>query len=100
LGGKFMVGVPKEHREAAGIKGGDKIEVALDLDDGPREVEIPKDLAAALNKAKVREAFDKLAYTHRKEHVRSITEAKAAETRQRRIDKCIDMLKAGKRAGV
>jgi len=70
------------------------------LDTEPRVVEIPKDLAAALKKAKKAEAFDKLSYTHRKEHVRAINEAKAAETRARRIDKCIDMLKAGKREGV
>ena len=100
MGGKYMVGVPKEHREAIGAKGGDKIEVLLELDAAPREVEVPKDLAAALKTAKVREAFEKLSFTHRKEHVRAINEAKAAETRQRRIDKCVEMLKAGKREGV
>jgi len=100
MGGKYMIGVPQEHREAAGVKGGDKIEVSLELDTAPRVVEVPKDLAAALKKAKVADKFDKLSYTHRKEHVRAINEAKAAETRQRRIDKCIEMLKAGKREGV
>jgi bifunctional DNA-binding transcriptional regulator/antitoxin component of YhaV-PrlF toxin-antitoxin module len=100
MGGRYMVGVPAEHREAAGVKGGDKIEVQLELDTAPRLVEIPKDLAAALKKAKVAAAFDKLSYTHRKEHVRAINEAKAAETRARRIDKCVEMLKAGKREGV
>ncbi len=100
MGGKYMVGVPKERREAIGAKGGDKIVVLLELDAAPREVEVPEDLAAALKKAKVREAFDKLSFTHRKEHVRAINEAKAAETRQRRIDKCVEMLKAGKREGV
>lgn len=100
MGGKYMIGVPKEHREAAGLKGGDKIDVTLELDTAPREVEVPDDLAKALKKAKVTAAFDKLSYTHRKEHVRAINEAKAAETRQRRIDKCVEMLKAGKREGV
>ncbi|HVY90691.1 MAG TPA: YdeI/OmpD-associated family protein [Hyphomonadaceae bacterium] len=100
MGGKYMIGVPKEHREAASVKGGDKIEVTLELDTAPREVDVPKDLAAALKKAKMTEAFDKLSFTHRKEHVRAINEAKAAETRARRIDKCVEMLKAGKRAGV
>lgn len=100
MGGKYMIGVPSEHREAAGLKGGDKIEVSLELDTAPRVVEVPKDLAAALEKAKVADKFDKLSYTHRKEHVRAINEAKQAETRQRRIDRCVDMLKAGKREGV
>ena len=66
---------------------GDKLDVAIELDTEPRVVEVPADLAAALKKAKVIEAFDKLSYTHRKEHVRAVNEAKAAETRQRRIDK-------------
>src|SRR6185295_840219 len=52
----------------------------LELDSAPREVSVPADLAAALKKAKAREAFDDLAYTYRKEHVRSIEEAKAPET--------------------
>ena len=63
MGGKYMVGVPKEHREAIGAKGGDRIEVLLELDAAPREVEVPEDLAAALKRAKVREAFDKLSFT-------------------------------------
>jgi uncharacterized protein YdeI (YjbR/CyaY-like superfamily) len=91
--------VPKEHRAAAGVKAGETIEVDLQLDTAPRIVEVPKDLAAALKKARMAEAFDKLSYTHRKEHVRAINEAKAAETRARRIDRCIEMLKAGKREG-
>ena len=89
MGGKYMIGVAAEHREKAKVKGGDKIEVSLELDTAPREVEVPADLAAALKKAKARETFDGLAYTHRKEHVRAIAEAKAPETRQRRIDNAV-----------
>ena len=96
MGGKYMVGVAAEHREKAGVKGGDKVEVTLELDTAPREVEVPKDFAAALKKAKAREAFDKLAYTHRKEHVRAIEEAKAPETRLRRIEKAVAMVLAKK----
>jgi hypothetical protein len=66
MGGKFMVGVAVEHREKAGLKGGDKVEVTLELDTAPRKVGGPKDLAAALKKANAREAFDKLAYSYRK----------------------------------
>jgi antitoxin component of MazEF toxin-antitoxin module len=100
MGGKFMVGVTQEQRAASGVKAGDRLDVTIELDAEPRVVEIPADLAKALKAAKVAEAFDKLSYTHRKEHVRSINEAKAAETRQRRIVKCVEMLKAGRREGV
>jgi hypothetical protein len=96
MGGKFMLPLAKEHRDKAGVKGGDKVEVTLEVDDAPREVEVPKDLAAALKKARARAAFDKLAFTHRKEHVRSIEEAKAAETRARRIEKAVAMVLAKK----
>jgi uncharacterized protein DUF1905/bacteriocin resistance YdeI/OmpD-like protein len=93
MGGKCMVGVAAEHREKAGVEGGDTIEVSIELDAAPREVELPPDLVTALAKAKVRAQFDALAYSVRKEQVRSIEEAKAAETRQRRIERAVQ--KAG-----
>lgn len=96
MGGDYMVGVPAEHRDRAGVKGGDTVEVTLELDTAPREVEVPADFAAALDRAKAREAFDRLSFTHRKEHVRAIAEAKAPETRQRRIDKAVAMVVAKK----
>src|ERR1700753_1874285 len=89
MGGKYLIAVPKAHREAAGAKPGEKIEVELKLDDAPREVEVPKDLQAALKKAGAAKGFEALSYTFRKEHVRSINEAKAPETRQRRIEKAV-----------
>lgn len=96
MGGKFMLPLAKVHREAAGVTGGTTVEVTLELDTAPREVEVPKDLAAALKKAGARAAFDKLAFTHRKEHVRAIEEAMAAETRARRIEKAVAMVLAKK----
>lgn len=82
----FMVGVAAEHRNAAGLKAGDQVEVTLELDTEPRTVEVPADLAAALAaQPGARETFDALAYSKRKEFVRQVEEAKAAETRQRRI---------------
>lgn len=92
MGGQSLLPLAKVHREAAGVKPGQKIEITLELDTAPREVEVPKDLAAALKKAGLRAAFDKLAFTHRKEHVRAIEEAKAPETRLRRIDKALAMV--------
>ncbi len=97
MGGKFMVGVAAEHREKAKAKGGETINVTIELDDAPRTVDVPDDFAAALKKAKARDAFDALAYTHRKEHVRAIDEAKTQETRARRIAKSVEKVVAGKK---
>jgi hypothetical protein len=87
MGGDFLVGVSAEHREAAGVKAGDLLDVTLELDTDPRIVEVPEDLAAALSaKPGAREAFDALATSTRREHARQVESAKAAETRQRRIE--------------
>lgn len=92
MGGQYMIGFSSDHRAASGINGGDAITVTIELDSAPRVVEIPDDFAAALTAAGVQEAFDKLAFSHRKEHVRAIEEAKTPETRARRIDKAIEKL--------
>ena len=89
MDGQFLLPLAKEHRDNAGVKAGDKVEVILEVDDAPREVEVPKDLAAALKKAGLRAAFDALAFSYRKEHVRAIEGAKALETRLRRIEKAV-----------
>ena len=89
MGGRTMVGVTAEQRAKSGLKAGDPIDVTLELDTAPREVEAPPDLLAAIDAAGARAAWDKLAYSHRKEHVRSVEEAKSPETRQRRIDKAV-----------
>jgi DNA-binding protein YbaB len=81
----FMIPLSQEHRAAAGVKGGDVVEVILELDTEPRIVEIPDDLSAALKAQNALDAFDRLAYTARKEFVRQVETAKAQETRQRRI---------------
>lgn len=97
MGGQFMLPLAKEHREGAKVKGGDKVEVELTLDTAPREVEAPKDLASALKKAGLTKEFAALSFTHRKEHVRAIEEAKQPETRLRRIEKAIAMVQAKKK---
>lgn len=82
----FMLPFSSEHRQASGIKAGDPIEVTLELDTEPRTVDIPADLATALAaQPGATEAFDGLAYSKRKEFVRQVNEAKAQETRERRI---------------
>ena len=88
----------KSHRDAAGLDGTETVEVTLALDDAPRTVTAPKDLVAALKKAGTLDAWKALSYTHQREHVAAIEEAKAAETRARRIAKAVEMVGAKKPA--
>ena len=94
MGGKYMLGIPKAFREAAGIKAGDNIVVTLERDLEERTVTPPADLARELKKdKKLQAAWDKLSYTIRKENARSLEEAKQAETRARRLEKTLAMLR-------
>jgi hypothetical protein len=93
-----MLGILKEIREQIGKTFGDEVTVTVEPDTEPRVIEIPKDLMKELKKDKEAKAFfDKLSYTHQKEYVRWVEEAKKEETRQNRIVKTIEMLKKGKR---
>ena len=95
-GGGYMLPLSAEHREAAGVKAGDQVEVTLELDLEPRTVEVPADLAAALaEKPGAIAAFDALSYTMRKEYVRQVETAKAQETRDRRVAKIVASLTEG-----
>lgn len=94
MGGRYLMGVSAEHRLAAGLSAGDVVEVTLTLDSAPRTVEVPSDLAAAMRLGGVTAAFDALAPSHRKEHVRAIEDAKKPETRQRRIERAVEKLRA------
>ena len=93
MGGRFMISLSGEHRKAAGLVGNERLEVTLELDTEPRETQVPDDLKAALVKAKVLPIFEKFAPSRRKEFVRQVVEAKATETRQRRIEKIVSSLK-------
>lgn len=91
-GHHYMV-VNKEVRAGAGVRGGDTISIVMQRDDAPRIITPPLDLARALRANKAAQAaWDKLSYTHRKEYVKAIEEAKKLETRQRRIEKAIAQL--------
>ena len=93
-----MLIILKGIREQVGKTFGDEIEVTIELDAEPHVIEIPKDLMREFKKDKqAKDFFDKLSYTHRKEYVTWINEAKKEETRQSRILKTIEMLKKGKR---
>jgi hypothetical protein len=97
MDGRFMIGVSAENRAAAKVEGGDVVDVDVELDTAPREVDVPADLAAALRRdAKARETFASLSYSNRSWHVQSITGAKTDETRQRRIAKSIAALREGR----
>jgi hypothetical protein len=90
--------VVKEIRRKIGKEFGDKVEVVLEEDLQPRVVEIPADFQAALEQQPAaRDAFNKLAYTHQREHVRAILDAKREETRANRIQKAIELLKQAKK---
>ncbi|MBI4900991.1 MAG: DUF1905 domain-containing protein [Actinobacteria bacterium] len=93
MGGRYLVPVASEHRQAAGVAGGETHEVTLTLDTTPRDTPVPDDLAEALAAAGLAERFAALAPSHRKEHVRAVSEAKAPATRQRRIEKVLDTLR-------
>jgi len=97
-GDHHLLIVLKGIREQIGKTFGDEIQVTVEPDLEERVIEIPKDLMKELKKDKeARAFFDKLSYTHRKEYVNWVTEAKKEETRQNRIIKTIEMLKKGKR---
>jgi uncharacterized protein YdeI (YjbR/CyaY-like superfamily) len=97
MGGKYMLGIPKAFREAAGIIAGEMVEITVEKDIEERTVVVPQDLAGELKKNGLTEAWDRLSYTHRKEHVRAIEEAKQTETRLRRIEKAVAMIAAKKK---
>ena len=83
-------------REAAGAAVGDEVDVDIEPDDAPREVDLPLELAAVLNRdRKAARAFEQLSYTHRREYARWIAEAKRTETKQRRVAKAAEMLRRG-----
>ncbi|WP_319455024.1 MULTISPECIES: YdeI/OmpD-associated family protein [unclassified Mycobacterium] len=93
MGGRFLVPFSAERRNESGIAGGDAIEVEVAVDTAPRVVEVPDDLEAALAAAPAAlAAWAKLSYSHQKAHVTSVTGAKAAETRARRISAVVAKL--------
>jgi hypothetical protein len=95
--GKNLIGMSKQIRDGAGAEGGDEVDVVIELDTAPREVEVPPALASAFKKDRAAgKLYDALAFTHRKEFARWIAEAKKDETRDRRVTQALEMLHAGK----
>jgi hypothetical protein len=96
-GGAYMLPLSAEHRQAAGLAAGDEVDVELELDSAPREVEVPPDLAEALAAdAPASAFFAGLSYTHQRWYVLWINDAKKADTRQRRVTRAVEMLREGR----
>ena len=96
MGGQFYVPLNAENRAAAGVAAGEDITVDIEPDTAPREVTVPDDLAAAMDDD-ARAAYDGLSFTHRKEWVRWVEEAKKPETRATRIEKTVTGLREGRK---
>ena len=95
--GTYMVGVSAENRAAAGVAGGDEVDVDIELDTVPREVTVPADFAAALDaEPNARRTFDGLSYSNKSWHVGQVEGAKSDETRQRRIARSVEILSEGR----
>jgi len=93
-----VIGLKKDIRQQINKSFGDSIQVTMQEDIEPRIVEVPDDLRKVLStNHAAKEIFENFAYTHRKEYVNWINEAKKAETRDRRILKAIAMISSGKK---
>lgn len=90
MGGENLLGLSKANRVKLGVEPGDEIDVRIELDDQPREVDMPPALTEALAaNAAAQKAFDALSFSVRKEHARAVSEAKQDATRERRIAKIL-----------
>jgi hypothetical protein len=99
-GGEALVGVSKANRAAAGVDVGDSFEVEIASDTEARDVVVPDDLAAALAEDQAAgEAFAALSFTHRREYVQWVEEAKRPETRARRVAGTVERVGSGERGG-
>ena len=96
MGGTVCIPLRRSNREAAGLEGGETLEVRLDLDTEKREITPPPDFAKALKASPPAwERWRELSFTHQREHVEAIEGAKKPETRARRIDEAVRMIGAG-----
>jgi bacteriocin resistance YdeI/OmpD-like protein/uncharacterized protein DUF1905 len=96
-GGVAYIGLNKDVRAAAGVDAGDHVRVSMELDTEPRTVAVPADLRTALEAdPEANTAFAKLSYTHGREYVEWIEEAKRPETRARRITGTVEGVRQGK----
>jgi hypothetical protein len=95
MGGECFLPLRRSHRERAGLEGGETLRVTLTLDEAPRTVQPPVDLARALKaKPLAWERWRELSYTHQREYADAVREAKKDETRLRRIESAVRAIAA------
>ncbi len=94
MGGSYWIGVSAEHRAGSGVAAGDVLDVTVEVDDAPRIVTLPEDLAAALGADPAARAFyDSLSYTNQNTYATWVTDAKKPETRADRVAKSVEALR-------
>ena len=92
-----MVGFSAAHRAASGLAGGDEVDVDIEVDTAPRVIEVPPDFELALDaEPRAKQTFEGLSNSLKGYHVSQIMDARTAETRQRRIEKSISVLREGR----
>ena len=97
-GDRYLVGVNAANREAAGVAAGDEVDVDIELDTAPREVTVPADLATALDAdPDAKRFFESLSYSQKQGYVQPIEQAKKPETRDRRVEKAVAMMREGRK---
>lgn len=97
MGGRVMLPVSAERRAAAGIAGGDELDIEMEVDTAPRRLEVPADLAEALESApQAKRFFDGLTFSQQQIFTVSVEGAKTADTRQRRVQRSIGLLSEGR----
>ena len=97
MGGGFWVGVNADNREASGLRAGDEVQVTLELDMAPRELEVPAELVAALDADPIARAFfDGLSYSNKRVFTLSVEGTSNSDTRARRVDKAIALMREGR----
>ncbi|MGJ0389575.1 YdeI/OmpD-associated family protein [Microbacterium sp. CGR1] len=94
MGGQNMIGFSKAVRADLGVEIDQEVDAVIRVDAAEREVEVPPALSAALDAdPALRAAFDALSYSVRKEHARTVAEAKQDATRDRRVDRIVEALR-------
>ena len=96
VGGKFMIGVSNDNRKAAGVAAGEMVDVDLELDTQPRELELPADFVKVLDRdPRAKRLFEGLSNSKKQRLVLPVANGKTPETRQRNIDKAMTALREG-----
>lgn len=98
MGGRNLIPLSSERRVESGLKGGDQVAVELELDTAPRDVALPEALSTALaGDAAAKAFYETLSYSNKLKHASSVGDAKTPETRTKRVEKAMDMLRVGKK---